>query len=51
MNSISSVLRAYSAPEVSVCEIKVSHVFCGSPMGGGNDLTHSYWGDSEESEY
>lgn len=51
MNSISSILRAYSAPEVSVCEIAVNHGFAVSPEGGVESLNHSYWGDSEESEY
>lgn len=50
MNNKSSVLRAYSAPEVSVCEIEASHVFATSG-GGINTLESSSWGDSEDSEY
>ena len=51
MNNKNSILRAYAAPEVLVCEIEASHVFATSVGGGINSLKESPWGDSEDAEY
>lgn len=52
MNNKNSILRAYAAPEVLVCEIEACHVFATSTVGGGiNSLENRSWGDSEDAEY
>ena len=51
MNVKNIVFRAYSAPEVSICEISAESGFAGSPPGEAQSLTHSYWGGDETAEY
>mgnify|MGYP006920939935 CR=1 FL=1 len=51
MNGKNIVFRAYSAPEVFICEICAEQGFAGSPMGAAQNLTQTYWGGDDTAEY